>query len=144
MAIPLAHKVFIDTNIFIDYLRGNLSAEWVFGRAGVTVRFLSSVVLMELRLGADTPGRRRAVDRIRAAFSDARVITPSPDLFERAAVLFRRLYGPGSEPADRLSPVNDLLIALTAWRVGAAVITRNTRDFQRIQAHLRGLQIVSP
>jgi predicted nucleic acid-binding protein len=50
----------------------------------------------------------------------------------------------GNEPADRLGLVNDLLIALTAWRVGAAVITRNASDFQRIQAHLRGLRVVSP
>lgn len=144
MAIPLARKVVIDTNIFIDYLRDDLSTEWVFGRTGMAIRFLSSIVLMELRLGADSPKRRRAVDRIRAAFPTERVIAPSPDLFERAALLFRRLYGAGTEPMDRLGPIDDLLIALTAWRIGAAVITRNAKDFQRIQAQLPGLRIVSP
>jgi len=144
MAIPLARKVVIDTNVFIDYLRDDLSAEWVFGGTGLAIRFLSSIVLMELGLGANTPKRRRAVDRIRAAFPDERVVAPSPDLFLRAAFLFRRLYGGGSEPADRLGPINDLLIALTAWRIGAAVLTQNTKDFQRIQAQLTGLRIVSP
>src|SRR5713101_7182947 len=115
MAVPLARKVIIDTNVFIEYLRDGLSTEWAFGRTGMAIRFLSSVVLMELRLGADTAKRRRAVDHIRAAFSNPRVVAPSPDLFERAALLFRRLYHRGNEPADRLGPVNDLLIALTAW-----------------------------
>ena len=55
MAVPLAGKVLLDTNVFIDYLRQDRHADWVFGRVGHTVRFLSSVVLLELRLGADTP-----------------------------------------------------------------------------------------
>jgi predicted nucleic acid-binding protein len=143
MAVPLARKLVIDTNIFIDYLRDDLSADWVFGRAGLVVRFLSSIVLMELRLGADTLKRRRAVDRLRAAFPKERIIAPSPDLFERAAVVFRRLHSRGSEPADRLGPVNDVLIALTAWRIGAAVLTRNIQEFRRIQAQLPGLRIVT-
>jgi len=54
MAIPVTGKVLIDTNVFIDYLRQELHADWVFGRVGNTIRFLSSIVLMELRLGADT------------------------------------------------------------------------------------------
>ncbi len=144
MAVPLARKVVIDTNIFIDYLRDDASSEWVFGSTGMAIRFLSSVVLMELRLGADTLKRRRAVERIRQAFPRERIIAPSAELFEHAADLFRRLYSAGAEPADRLAPINDLLIALTAWRIGAAVVTRNTVDFQRIQRHLPGLRIVAP
>jgi predicted nucleic acid-binding protein len=143
MAIPLARKVVIDTNIFIDYLRDDPSTEWVFARSGMAIRFLSSVVLMELHFGAHTPRRRRAVDRIRAAFPSERVLAPTADLFERATLLFRRLYAKGNEPRDRLGPVNDLLIALTAWRIGAAVITRNAQDFNRIQGELPGLRIVS-
>lgn len=143
MALPLARKLVIDTNVFIDYLRDDLSADWVFGRAGLVIRFLSSIVLLELGLGADTLKRRRAVDRVRAAFPKERIIAPSPDLFERAALLFRRLYSPGSEPADRLGPVNDLLIALTAWRIGATVLTRNTQEFRRIQTQLPGLRVVT-
>src|SRR5437899_1613985 len=143
MAIPLARKVVIDTNVFIDYLRDDPSTEWVFGRSGMAIRFLSAIVLMELRLGADSLKRRRAVDGIRAAFPSERVIVPTADLFERAALLFRRFYAKGNEPADRLGPVNDLLIALTAWRIGAAVLTRNVQDFHRIQGQLPGLRIVS-
>jgi len=143
MAVPLARKLVIDTNVFIDYLRDDLPADWVFGRAGLVIRFLSSIVLLELGLGADTLKRRRAVDRVRTAFPKERIIAPSPDLFDRAAVLFRELHSPGSEPADRLGPINDLLIALTAWRIGAAVLTRNKQDFRRIQPQLPGLRVVT-
>jgi len=144
MAVPLARKIVVDTNVFIDYLRNDLSAEWVFGHPGGAVRFLSSVVLMELRLGADSPRRRRALDRVRAAFPDQRVLAPTPELFDRAGQLFRKLYRKGEEPSDRLGPMNDLLIALTAWHIGAAVVTRNVADFRRIRKHLRGLRIVTP
>jgi predicted nucleic acid-binding protein len=68
MAVSVTGKVLLDTNVFIDYLRAGLHADWVFGRVGNLIRFLSAVVLMELRLGADTPRRKRAVDRITALF----------------------------------------------------------------------------
>jgi predicted nucleic acid-binding protein len=77
VAVPVLGKVVLDTNVFIDYLRQDLHADWVFGRAGSTVRFLSSVVLMELRLDADTPRRGRAIDRIKAAFPRSRLIAPT-------------------------------------------------------------------
>jgi len=144
MAVPVAGKVVLDTNVFIDYLRQDRYADWVFGRAGNTIRFLSSVVLMELRLGADTPRRVRAVDRLKAAFPRARLIAPTPEIFERAGALFRTLHGDGRGLADRLGPCNDLLIALSAWQIGATVVTRNTAEFGRIQQRLPGLAIGSP
>ena len=58
MAVPVSGKVLLDTNVFIDYLRADLYADWIFGGVSNIIRFLSSVVLMELRIGADTPRRR--------------------------------------------------------------------------------------
>lgn len=144
MAIPVTGKVLIDTNVFVDYLRQELHADWVFGRVGNTIRFLSSIVLMELRLGADTPKRKRMVDKIMSAFPSERLIAPSPQLFDKAGCLFRTLYGDGSGFTDRLGPVNDLLIALTAKQMGATVITSNLGEFSRIKEHLQGLSVASP
>jgi predicted nucleic acid-binding protein len=78
MALPVTGKVILDTNVFIDHLRADLHADWVFGRVENVVRFLSSVVLMELRLGAGTLPRRRAVDRIKSAFPASRLVAPAP------------------------------------------------------------------
>ena len=61
MALSLGAKVILDTNVFVDYLRAGMHAEWVLGPASGRIRFLSSVVLLELRLGAYTSRRRRAV-----------------------------------------------------------------------------------
>ena len=58
MAVPVTGKIVLDTNILIDYLRNGSHAEVVWGHAAQAARFLSAVVLMELRLGADTPRRR--------------------------------------------------------------------------------------
>src|SRR5438270_806219 len=55
VAASLKGKVLLDTNVFIDYLRAGLHTDWVAGQVDGTVRFLSAVVLMELRLGATSP-----------------------------------------------------------------------------------------
>jgi predicted nucleic acid-binding protein len=144
MAVSVTGKVLLDTNVFIDYLRADLHADWIFGGLSNTIRFLSSVVLMELRLGADTSRRKRAVDRIQAAFPPGRLIAPLPALFDHAGRLFRTLHGDGSGLADRLGPINDLLIALTAKQMGATVITSNLHDFYQVATHLPGLRVIAP
>ena len=144
MALPVTGKVLLDTNVFIDYLRAELYVDWIFGGVSHIVRFLSSVVLMELRIGADTARRQRAIDRIQAAFPTSRLIAPLPPLFDHAGRLFRTLHGDGSGLDDRLGPVSDLLIALTARQIGATVLTSNLDEFRQIARHLPGLRIVAP
>ena len=87
MAVSVTGKVLLDTNVFIDYLRADLHADWIFGGVNNTIRFLSAVVLMELRLGADTVGRKRAVDRIQAAFPAVLLRALSPIFFSRGAIV---------------------------------------------------------
>ena len=144
MAVPVVGKKLLDNNVFIGYLRAGLHAEWVCGQVSNTIRFLSALVLMELRFGADTSRRKRAVDGIRRAFPPRRVIAPTPLVFKQAGRIFRALHGDGSGFQDRLGPLNDLLIALTARQIGAAVVTNNLNDFRRIATRLPGLRIVAP
>ncbi len=143
MALPVGRKVLLDTNVFIDFLRAELHADWVFGGRERVIRFVSAIVLMELYLGADTPKRKRAVDQVVAAFPANRVIAPASFLFPRAGKLFRILYYGSIKAADRLGPMNDLLIALTAREIGATVVTNNISEFTRIAAQVPGLQILS-
>lgn len=144
MAVSVVGKVLLDTNIFIDYLRAGLHADWVFGRVGHTVRFLSAIVLLELRLGADTPRRKRAVDRLQRAFPPGRLIAPTPQVFDQAGRVFRTLHTDGFGLVDRLGPLNDLLIALTARQIGAAVVTNNLDEFRRIAAQIPGVRVIPP
>jgi predicted nucleic acid-binding protein len=99
---------------------------------------------MELRFGADTPRRKRAVDGIQRAFPPGRVIAPTPPVFEHAGRVFRMLHGDGAGLQDRLGPLNDLLIALTAKQIGAIVVTSNLDEFRHIAARVPGLRVVAP
>ena len=83
------------------------------------------------------------MDRIPAAFPAGRLIAPLPVLFDHAGD-YPGLHGDGSGLADRLGPVNDLLIAMTARQMGATVVTSNVEEFKQIAAHVSGLKIVAP
>ena len=54
------------------------------------------------------------------------------------------MYGNASGLIDRLGPMNDLLIALTAREIGATIVTANVLDFRRIPAKVFGIKVVGP
>lgn len=144
MALPIGGKVLLDTNVLIDFLRAGMHAEWVLGGHGTIVRFISAVTLLELRLGADTPKRKKAVDRLCQAFQSGRVLGLTPTILDHAGQLFRTMYGSASGLTDRLGPMNDMLIALTAREIGATVVTSNLLEFRRIAAKIPGLRVAVP
>lgn len=144
MALPIGGKVLLDTNVLIDFLRAGMHTEWVLGGHGTVVRFISAVALLELRLGADTPKRKKAVDRIQQAFQAGRTLGLTPSMLDHAGRLFRALHGNASGLSDRLGPMNDVLIALTAREIGATVITNNMLEFRRIAGKLPGLKVTTP
>lgn len=144
MAVPLGGKVLLDSNVLIDFLRAGMHTQWVVGGHGTVVRFISAVVLLELRLGADTPKRKKAVDRIQQAFQAGRTLGLTSSTLDHAGGLFRMMYGNASGLNDRLGPMNDLLIALTAREIGATVLTNNLFEFRRIAGKIPGLKVAAP
>lgn len=144
MALPIGGKVVLDTNVLIDFLRAGMHTEWVLGGHGTVVRFISAIALLELRLGADTPKRKKAVDRIQQAFRAGRTLGLIPSTLDHAGRLFRAMYGNASGLSDRLGPMNDVLIALTAREIGATVITSNVLEFRRIARKIPGLKVTAP
>jgi len=54
------------------------------------------------------------------------------------------MHGNASGLRDRLGPMNDVLIALTARESGATVITNNVLEFRRIAGKLPGLKVTAP
>lgn len=133
----------IDTNLYVDWLNSGHFGEVLF-EAGA-VKYLSAVVLMELRAGAFGATDRGLVRRLQAAFEKAgRLLVPTGAVFDEAGETLRRLQSErGYNLAASHSIVNDVLIALSARASGAIVVTQNGRDFQAIQA-IRpfGLEIV--
>ena len=69
-------RLFIDTNIYIDWINRRLHEDVVFQRDAV--KYLSAVVLMELRAGAFSASDRRLVRQVEVPFEKAgRIVAPS-------------------------------------------------------------------
>ena len=122
-------KVVLDTNVYIGWLNQGQHEHLLLGPG--LVRYLSAVVLMELRVGATTLPARRALDKlVRAYQSGGRVVTPDSGTFDEAGLVLQRLRGAGSE-IHRASLVHDVLIALSARSIGATVLTMDS-DYEAI------------
>jgi predicted nucleic acid-binding protein len=98
---------------------------------------LSSVVMQELYAGALTRADKRDYDRINRAFVvRSYMLTPGHEDWVLAGILlaqYRNRYG-NVEPRHH---INDVLIAITASRAGAELITENGADMNRWKALLK-------
>ena len=118
-----------DTSVFITVFRD--PDTWpAFQEAIVSGRFwLSSLVIAELYAGTRSRADSVALDRIVAAVARVdRVLTPKAGDWARAGrLLARRIRLQGSlRPRDHLA---DVLIVVSAARLGGTVITANVRHF---------------
>lgn len=104
-------------------------------RKGFVVRH-SAVVLSELRRGARTRAAARRVDDL---FRLARIVwEPSAADWWEAGKLVREVGDrQGWEVNKRREFQNDALIALTARRYGATVVTTNASDFTLLKSRLK-------
>ena len=126
-------RLVIDTNVYIDWLNKGRHEDVLFQRDAV--KYLSAVVLMELRAGAVLRADRRRVRRLETAFERAgRILAPSKALFAEAGDTLRRLQiEAGYNIGGSHSVANDVLIALSARAIGATVVTQNERDYRAIE-----------
>jgi predicted nucleic acid-binding protein len=124
-------KIVLDTNVYIDWLNRGLHETVMLGPG--LVRYLSAVVVMELRAGVSHRASRDAVDALTRCYRSAgRLVAPSSEVFERAGAVLRKLKLAGHNVRDA-SLCNDVLIDLTARSIGATVVTANAADFAAIQ-----------
>ena len=125
-------KALFDTNLYVGWFNEGLHEALLLGPG--LVRYLSSVVQMELRVGAATRSSRRLLDQlVRAHKASERLVTPSTSVFDEAGLVIRALRMAGRE-VRQASLVNDVLIALTARTLGATVYTADGMDFAAIRA----------
>jgi predicted nucleic acid-binding protein len=131
-------KAVLDTNVLIDFFRNPNHKE---GFEAKTLRpqfFMSSVVAMELYAGCRTKRQQSELGSFLKPFEKAQqVLTPDHPCFLEAGRVLARLAGEGVDVVRRRQMVNDILIAVTAARAGAVVITANARDFSLIEVHVR-------
>jgi predicted nucleic acid-binding protein len=126
----------IDTSVYIAHWERGLYEDEMAGvRQAFVVRH-SAVVLSELRRGARTREARKLVATL---FRLATVQwAPSAADWWRAATLIQEIGdAQGWDRSKRRDFQNDVLIALTARRHGATVVTSDRRDFGLLARTLR-------
>jgi predicted nucleic acid-binding protein len=127
-------RLVVDSSIYIDWLNARRHEEVLFRRGDV--KYLSAVVLMELRAGAFSTTDRRLLQNLETAFLRmGRILTPTASVFAQAGDVLRRLQADHGYRVKRSrSIVDDVLIALSARSIGAVVATQNARDFLAIRS----------
>ena len=126
----------LDTGVYIDHLeRGRYGAALDEIAATLIVRH-SAVVLSELRRGARTAQALRVVMELRRRATE--VWAPAEEDWWEAGALIQKIGDAhGWDRAKRRDFQNDTLIALTARRHGALVVTTNAGDFELLAAAVK-------
>lgn len=127
-------KFLLDTSVYLTILHDRsfaVAAEPRLRRIAPQM-VLSSVVRAELTQGArGEPGRLLVAKLARALESAGRVIAPIHEDWVEAASIQSKIWD--AKPALRSKRLlNDLLIARSARRVGAYIVTDNEGDFELI------------
>ncbi len=99
--------------------------------------YLSSVVVEELYAGALDAGALRLIERYVGALERAgRVVTPTFQDWKEAGKLVAQITRkePGRKPKIQRM-LNDILLAFSARRLGADLLTFNREDFELIRRY---------
>lgn len=128
-------KVICDTSIYIPFINQGIAHPAVFNETSAPLLYMSSVVVSELYAGAHDSQSIKLLDKLYNTFQDVgRLIVPNDDDWRKTGGIIaksRKKYGYESIYLSRLQ--NDILIACSARRLGAFVLTKNYKDFVRIR-----------
>jgi predicted nucleic acid-binding protein len=123
-----------DSSVYISAMRRGDNALLAQRRSSVdSPLWLSAVVLEELYAGASDRARQ-VLERLERDFERAnRILIPNlSDWTHAGRVLARVSAKYGYEKIGQGRLTNDALIAMSAARIGARVITANERDFRKL------------
>jgi tRNA(fMet)-specific endonuclease VapC len=131
-------KLIFDTSIYIPFINQGIAHPIIETHQGRPLIYMSAVVLEELYAGALDIRSVKLLDKMYDAFSEMnRLIIPDAADWRKAGIVIARLgnkYGFEQLYLSRLT--NDVLIAATARKMGAVVVTNNKKDFLRIQEYI--------
>ncbi len=132
----LPAKALLDTSVYLSFLRKDGEIHDFGFLVRPTLLYMSSVVFAELYAGAKDRPTIRLLERLYRTFDRLdRVISPDRQVwFETAQLLQQFGLHHGFEETGLARLTHDVLIALSARKLGAMVFTRNRRDFERIRA----------
>lgn len=126
----------LDSSVYIGHWEAGRYDELLLNVQRAFIVRHSAVVLSELRRGARGREQRRIVERLHDAAHA--IWEPSSEDWWVAGRLVRDIGDRADwETSKRREFQNDALIALTAVRYGATVITANRDDFSLLKARLK-------
>lgn len=129
MTLATANLAVIDTSVYIDNLRSRR-----FEKEILELKFVvrcSAVVLAELSRGARSREMTRFVDDMA---KNLRIIAPNEREWVESGKIVSRLVAARGYDIHKAREVHfDVLIALTARRIGAYLITCDAGDFTAIR-----------
>jgi predicted nucleic acid-binding protein len=135
--LTIANLAILDTSVYIDNLRSGR-----FKQEILDLKFVvrcSAVVLAELSRGARSREMRRFVDGLA---KNLRIIAPTEREWIASGEIIRYLIAEHRYDVNKTREVHfDVLIALTARRSGAYLITCNSKDFTAIQRYV-GFELI--
>lgn len=118
----------LDTNVVIDYLRGEADVVRAMLRSTPGSLAFSAISVHELERGLQRQGapmaKRQALDAVIAAFT---VLPLDASVARRSGAIDAVLWSSG----EQIGPY-DVLIAATAMHYKLTLITNNVREFMRI------------
>ena len=135
--MTVANLAILDTSVYIDNLRSGR-----FKQEILDLKFVvrcSAVVLSELSRGARSREMRRFVDVLA---KNLRVIAPTEGEWIESGKIAGHLATQRGYDVNKTREIHlDVLIALTARRMGAYLVTCNSKDFIAIQRYV-GFELI--
>jgi predicted nucleic acid-binding protein len=126
-------KVVYDTCVYIEFLRSGKFQDVFTSRH--QIRYLSPVVMMELVSGARKPEHFKALDQLILPYSKGqRIIALESNHFFKSGECLAKLTAKKKDIGLGLS--HDILIAISAWSIGATLFTLNKKDFSMIEKQI--------
>jgi predicted nucleic acid-binding protein len=135
--LTVASLAILDTSVYIDNLRSGR-----FKQEILDLKFVvrcSAVVLAELSRGARSREMRRFVDGLA---KNLRIIAPTEKEWIESGKIICHLIAEHGYDVSKTREIHfDVLIGLTARRIGAYLITCNSKDFIAIQRYV-GFELI--
>jgi tRNA(fMet)-specific endonuclease VapC len=127
-------KYLLDTNVCVDYLTGRFpQVARRIQRSTPENLCLSSIVIAELRYGADKSGKPSRNHELLDVLTNE---MPGRDFDSAAASIYGKVRATLEKKGQPIGP-NDMLIAAHALSLGLVLVSDNLGEFKRI----RGLKL---
>jgi len=129
-----------DTNIYISFIRDRSNRSQLHRRG--TVKYLSSIVLMELWAGSRTKKAKKLINQLQKPYmKSGRLIALAAAPSIDTGQLFADLPSQYDSLIKHAGPVNDVYLAFTTHSIGAVLYTEDKNHFQIIKSTIPARKI---